>query len=328
MSAILVTGGTGFVGQALLNALVNRGHIIRATSRKPPRRSHTPGVQWVRCDLDNDADLMAAMKGIDAAYYLVHHMGQKLINYAETERVSARRFAACAAASGVKRVIYLGGLQPSGAASTHLQSRLDVGSILRGGAVPTVELRASMIVGAGSVSWQIVRDLAMRLPVMALPRWVQSRTSPLAIGDVVVALVRALQIPLSESVCYDLPGCEVLSGEEILRRTAALKGRILPAQMMTMGAPKLSSYWLKIITRADYHIARELVLGFASDLLPRNDDFWKLIHYRPQWTFDQAAAQALGDEMIAFNVRSISATVLEGLVQWVSPKISPESQSA
>ncbi len=322
MAKVLVTGGTGFVGQALLGALVAAGHEVRATTRDLSRVTRAPRVEWVRCDISDRTDVARALEGIDAAYFLVHGMGGGRHDYATKERRSAALFAEAAERAAVKRIIYLGGVAPAGRPSEHLKSRLEVGEILRAGSVPTLELRASMIIGKGSASWQIVRDLAMRLPAMLLPAWTASRTCPVAIEDVTVALVRGLELPLAASAWYDIPGPEVLSGREVLLRIAALRGRRVPSLRVPFLSVSLSSWWLKLVTRADFSLARELVLGFTDDLLPHDARYWKEIDYQPQWTFDRAARAAIEQESMELNVRGVVGKLGESVVQLVSPKLA------
>jgi uncharacterized protein YbjT (DUF2867 family) len=195
--------------------------------------------------------------------------------------------------------VYLGGVAPagSGSGSEHLRSRLEVGETLRAGPVKTIELRASMIVGHGSLSWLIVRDLAARLPVMVLPQWLKSRTQPVAIGDVVTALVRALDLPLPTSACFDLPGPLALSGKEILEETARVMGLPHPRMIeVPLLSPRLSSLWVRFVTRAKWSVAREVVVGLAEDLLARDDRFWQLIDHPNRLTFAEAARVALAAE--------------------------------
>jgi uncharacterized protein YbjT (DUF2867 family) len=179
-----------------------------------------------------------------------------------------------------------------------------------------------MIIGKGSASWQIVRDLAMRLPAMLLPAWTASRTCPVAIEDVTVALVRGLELPLPASAWYDIPGPEVLSGREILLRLAALRGRRVPSIRVPFLSVSLSSWWLKLVTRADFSLARELVLGFTDDLLPHDARYWKEIGYEPQWTFDKAARAALRQEVTELNVRGVVGKLEESVVQLIGPKLA------
>ena len=171
-----------------------------------------------------------------------------------------------------------------------------MGEILRGGKVPALELRAAMIVGNGSVSWQIVRDLGVRLPLMILPRWLESRSCPVALSDVIVALVEARRIPLEGSAWFDIPGPEILSAREMLGRVSLLRGRHVPTVRVPILTPRLSALWLKLVTGADYAIARELVLGLAEDLLPDRARYWDLIGHPSLRSFDEAAKEALETE--------------------------------
>lgn len=291
----LVTGATGFVGHALTPALVARGYRVVAASRHPGGKVE-PGVEWRTCDLLREESLAAAFEGVNVAYYLVHSMGDGGRDFRELERRSARSFVSAAARAGVRRIVYLGGPAPSGTPSEHLQSRLEVGEILRGGAVAAVELRASMVIGHGSASWQIVRDLAMRLPIMLLPNWLGSRTRPVALSDVVDALVAAADVPLTRSEWFDIPGPEVLNGKQILERIAAVGSRHFIGIDVPLLTPRLSALWLRLVTRTNFKLARELVLGLEEDLLPHDNRYWSLIGHTELVSFDDAVRRALASE--------------------------------
>jgi uncharacterized protein YbjT (DUF2867 family) len=318
---ILVLGATGFVGRALVPALIHEGYEVRATTRDIARAKGVPHVEWVKCDVNQRADVERALEGVDALFFLVHAMGSGARDYAAKERRAAIDLRDAAARAGVKRIVYLGGVAPRVEPSAHLKSRLAVGEVLRAGSVPTIELRASMIIGNGSASWQIVRDLAMRLPAMVLPSWTTSRTCPIALEDVAVALVRALEVPLPRSAWYDIPGPETVSGREILSTIAALRGRRIPGVAVPFLSVSLSSWWLKLVTRADFSLARELVLGFKGDLLPHDDRYWSEIHYTPAWTLEGAARKALADDEVARSLLGTAGQYEEALVQLVSPKL-------
>lgn len=301
----VVIGATGFVGRALVGALVRRGDSVRAASRSPGRA----GVDWVECDMLRPDTVARALEGADVAFYLVHSMGRA--DFRDVDRRCAHTLAGAAASAGCTRVVYLGGVAPRGATSQHLASRLEVGEILRA-RVPTTELRASMIVGNGSLSWQIVRDLAARLPVMLLPRWLESRSCPIALPDVIDALIAARDA--GADGWFDIPGPEALTMHTMLEVVAALDGRRLPALRVPVLTPGLSAMWLKLVTRADYAVARELVLGLTEDLLPQRS-FWEVVGFEPRWSFHAAAAHALATEA---PPRGFART-LERLVRRASP---------
>lgn len=294
--SVLVSGATGFIGSALARELVRRGQPVVALTRRPTEASARDGIEWRTGDLLEPSTLEAAFAGVRVAYYLVHSMGNGGSDFVELEQRAAHAFAQAARRANVKRIVYLGGPAPPGPPSEHLRSRLAVGEILRAGEVTAVELRASMVIGRGSASWQIVRDLAVRLPVMVLPRWLSSRTQPVALADVVAALCGAADVPLEHSEWFDVPGPEVLSGQEILERIARLRGRRFLALKVPFLTPQLSALWLRLITRTDFALARELVLGLKDDLLPRDARFWELIGHTALVPFDDAARHALASE--------------------------------
>jgi uncharacterized protein YbjT (DUF2867 family) len=294
---VLVTGATGFVGTAVRPALTASGWHARCMTRDAEKaRRREPALEWVEGDVRDAASCARALDGCRAALYLVHGVGEGA-DYDRQEIAAASTFAREADRAEVERIVYLGGVAPAGAGSKHLRSRLEVGEALRSGPVETIELRASMIVGAGSLSWLIVRDLAARLPVMVLPRWLRSRTQPVAIDDVVIALVRALDLPLDASSWFDVPGPVTLSGKEILEETARVMGLELPRTIrVPLLSPRLSSLWVRFVTRARWSVAREVVLGLSEDLLARDDRFWQLIGHPQRLTFAEAARLSLDAE--------------------------------
>ena len=250
-------------------------------------------MDWVQGNVADDDSCARALRGCKAALYLVHGIGEGA-DYHQQEVSAASTFSRMAGLAGVERIVYLGGVAPLGAGSDHLRSRLAVGEALRAGSVPTVELRASMIVGHGSLSWLIVRDLAARLPVMVLPRWLKSRTQPVAIDDVTLALVRALELPPATNQWFDIPGPVTLSGKEILEQTASVMGLSHPRMVeVPLLSPRLSSLWVRFVTRAQWSVAREVVVGLTEDLLAKDDDFWRLIDHPRRVSFAEAAKRAL-----------------------------------
>jgi len=298
---VLLTGATGFVGGALAPRLVASGWRVRALTRNLARAPRdrpdlTADLSWVAGDVARIGADARLLEGVTAAFYLVHAMTEGP-DFARRELDQAGRFAEAAGRAGVGRIVYLGGVAPAGPASPHLASRLAVGETLRRGPVPTIELRASMIVGRGSLSWLIVRDLAARLPVMVLPAWLRSRTQPVAIDDVVAALAGALDLPLAGSASFDLPGPDVLSGHQILDETARQmqlpRPRAVEVPLLT---PGLSSQWVRFATRADWAVAREVIVGLTHDLLARDDLYWGRIGRDRRLTFAEAARRALAGE--------------------------------
>jgi uncharacterized protein YbjT (DUF2867 family) len=291
---VLLTGATGFIGKRVYPALVQAGWDVTSASR------HTEGREgdarrWVRFDVQDESSVAAALRGHDAVLYLIHAMGQDG-DFEEKESRAAETLLRSAERAGVRRIVYLGGVAPAGEASKHLRSRLHTGELLRGGSVPTIELRAGMIIGAGGLSWNMVRDLAARLPFMILPSWLQNRSQPVAIDDVVAALLRALELGPEVSGAFDLPGPETMTGEQILRRIAALLGVRPYTVRVPVLTPRLSSYWLKLITRADLGVAQELVEGLTSDLIAGGELFWQYLPERKPTPFDSAARAALADD--------------------------------
>lgn len=295
---VLLTGATGFVGQYVYDSLVQAGWRVRCTTRDvAAAESRWPDRTWVRLDVSEAPSVGAALEGCQAALYLIHGMAAHAEDFRQAEIQQAETFALEAAKAGLSRIVYLGGVAAPADASQHLRSREEVGEVLRAGDVPTMELRASMIVGHGSLSWLIVRDLSARLPVMVLPSWLRSRTEPVSIDDVTVALTRSLDLDLTQSTWFDLPGPEVLSGREILERTARALGVRNPVMIpVPFLSPKLSSHWVRFVTRADWSVARAIVVGLKTDLIARDDRFWSLIGHRELQNFDMAAQEAVQDE--------------------------------
>lgn len=294
---VLLTGATGFVGRHALPALRAAGWRVRCGARDPARAAlRDPESEWVRCDLDQPATLATALTGCRAALYLVHGMGAGRSDYPAREQAEALAFRAAAEAAGVRRVVYLGGVAPQGAPSKHLGSRLQTGEVLRGGALSAIELRAGMVIGVGSAGWQVTCDLARRLPAMLLPRWLHNSSWPVAIEDVVAALLLALELELPGSAWFDLPGPERVTYKELLRRVARAMGRRPLMIDVPALSPRLSSYWIGLVTRADVSLARELVEGLRGDLDPSGPTLWSLAPAHRLRGLDEAIADALRDE--------------------------------
>lgn len=319
---VFLSGATGFIGTHLYPKLVDQGAKVRCGTRDPKRAAHKmPGCEWVAFDVERPETLGPALKGCGSAYYLIHQM-QTGEGYREREVRAAKAFLRAAEEAGVRRVIYLGGVEPSDNAepSEHLASRLQTGRILRSSylsdhqKVTTVELRASMIIGAGSASWKMVRDLSARLPAMLLPRWTRSKSQPVYIDDVSAALIGARELPLEHSAWFDIPGPETLSAEDILRRVASILGHEFVSVPVPMLSPRISSYWLRFVTRCDIYLARELVEGLKTDLLAQDERFWTFINHPERISFDEAARRAVQ----ATQPGSLATRAYEGFVSRVS----------
>lgn len=316
---VLVIGATGFVGRNLLRAMEGGPWRVVCTSRRPEEASRrAPNQEFIGLDVERPEMFSAALAGADAVIYLVHNMAGGE-GYEGRERAAAEALAEAAAAAEVRRLVYLGGVAPQGEPSRHLRSRLATGAILRAGAAPCFELRAAMIIGAESASWQMCRDLAARLPLMLLPRWLESRFSPVAVEDVCAAITRCLDLPAAEAGCYDLPGPEVMTARECLMRIAGLLGTRPRALRVPVLTPKLSSLWLRFVTRADYSVASELVEGMSHDLMPSQPSFWRHMPERKPISFQVSALRALVED----RKLPLSTLALERCLKFFARKAPP-----
>jgi len=294
---ILVTGVTGYVGGRLVPRLLAEGYRVRVLVRGRPERlrgrSWRDDVDIVVGDVLQSTDLAVAMDGVSAAYYLIHSMRGN-DEFSQRDVQAAGNFASAAAAAGVGRIIYLGGLgDPDADLSEHLRSRQDTGAALRQAGVPVTEFRAGMIVGSGSLSFEMVRDLTERLPVMVCPRWVFSRTQPVAIRDVLAYLVTSLETPESSDKIVGIGGPDVLTYADMLRGYARVRGLrrlIIPVPVLT---PKLSSFWVHWMTPVSASIARPLIEGLRNELVVRDDLAHQLFPDIEPITYEEAVKLAL-----------------------------------
>ena len=258
-----VLGGTGFIGARLVPALAGLGAAVTSASRSA-RGPEGGGIRSVPCDVESGEGLDAALAGAHTAYFLVHGMAGGE-GFAERERVSAERFVEAVARAGVTRVVYLGGLYPEGELSEHLESRKRVGLALVEGC-GALAVRAGVVVGAGSDSFEIIRSLCHRLPAMIAPRWLSSRCQPVGIDDAIQGLARAALVPAAREV--DLVGPDTLAYRRMLEITAQEMGRPRPLMVpVPILSPELSSHWLRLVTRVDMRVARSLVSSLRHDLV-------------------------------------------------------------
>lgn len=275
----LVTGATGYIGGRLVPELLDAGHRVRCLARAPEKLRDHPWAgraEVVRGDVTDPRSVAAAMSGIDVAYYLVHALGAGP-GFEERDRDAARTFAEQARAAGVRRIVYLGGLTPAAvpgrALSPHLRSRAEVGEIFLAGAVPATVLRAAVVIGSGSASFEMLRYLTERLPVMVTPSWVGTRCQPIAVRDVLRYLVGSAGMAPEVDRAFDIGGPDVVTYEQMMRRYAAVAG--LPPRLILrvpMLTPRLSSHWIGLVTPVPRALARPLAESLRHEVVCAEHD--------------------------------------------------------
>ncbi|CAA0078678.1 3 beta-hydroxysteroid dehydrogenase/Delta 5--_4-isomerase [Mycolicibacterium vanbaalenii] len=271
----LVTGATGYIGGQLAPALIGRGHQVRAMARTPDKLADAPWrdrAEVVRGDLSDPDSLVAAFQDIDVVYYLVHSMGTSKDFVAEEKR-AAQHVVSAAKAAGVKRIVYLSGLHPEGELSPHLASRAAVGDILIGSGIETLVLQAGIVVGSGSASFEMIRHLTDRLPVMTTPKWVHNKIQPIAIDDILYYLVEAATAPVPRSRTWDVGGPDVLEyGEamQVYADVAGLSRRLIVA--IPFLTPAIASWWVGLVTPIPLGLARPLVASLECDAIALEHD--------------------------------------------------------
>ncbi len=293
---ILILGATGYIGGRLAPRLVEAGHDVRCLTRRPDRLE---GVEWaddvevVRGDALDRSSLDEPMKGVDQVFYLVHSIGTGE-SFEAADRLAAQNTTAAAAAAGVARIVYLGGLVPTGEkASPHLASRAEVGQIFLDGSVPAIVLQAGVIIGSGSASFEMLRYLTERLPVMVTPRWVSSLVQPIAVRDVLSYLVGVLDLAANTNRRFDIAGPDILSYRDMMQRYARVAGLthrvIIPVPVLS---PWLSSHWVNVVTPVPKAIAQPLIESLRNNVVAREHDIEDLVPFEP-CPFDEAVRLAL-----------------------------------
>ena len=317
--AVLVTGATGYVGGRLVPVLENAGVRLRCLARHPAALASRVAstTEVVAGDLFDPASLDSALAGIDIAYYLVHSMGAHG-DYREKDRVAARNFGDAARRAGVRRIVYLGGLATGEEAlSTHLESRLETGRILRESGVPVVEFRASVVIGSGSLSFELIRALVERLPVMICPRWVATLAQPIGIDDVLAYLAAALDLPDGESRTFEIGGADRASYGDVMRQYARQRGLKRLMIAVPLLTPRLSSLWLGLVTPVYARVGRALIAGLKNTSVVTDPAALSVFPIRPAG-LQEAIGRAIRYEDRAFALTRWSDARSSG-GEWTLP---------
>ncbi|MFJ2837749.1 NAD(P)H-binding protein [Nocardia sp. NPDC087230] len=290
---VLVAGSTGFIGRRLCPELQESGHTVRAMTRHP-ERYHGAGTP-VGADVADPASLPEAMQDCDSAYYLVHSLAEE--DFERRDAAAARNFGRAAAQAGVQRIIYLGGLgDDTDRLSAHLRSRRQVETLLGEAGVPVTTLRAGIIVGHGGISWEITRQLVEHLPAMITPRWVRTRTQPIAVDDVIRYLTGVLDEPRTTGRTYEIGGPDVLAYIDMMRRVARIQGRPTPIVPVPFLSPRLSSRWLALVTDVDVPTGRSLVDSMVNEVVVHDTTIRDLLPFETIG-YDEAVLRALGERV-------------------------------
>lgn len=288
---VLVAGGTGFVGRRLVTALDEEGREVRVMTRNPDR--HRGPGKAVHGDVGDPDSLAEALQGCASAYYLVHSLDAADFESRDSE--AAEAFGRAAAKAGIGQIIYLGGLgDDSDELSAHLRSRREVESLLGAAGVPVTVLRAGIIVGHGGISWEITRQLVEHLPAMITPRWVRTRTQPIAIADVVRYLVGVLDNAAALDRVFEIGGPDVLAYRDMLQRVARIEGRSLPILPVPLLTPGLSSRWLALVTDVDTRAGRNLIDSMVNEVIVKDTSIRDVVPFETM-AYDDAVRVALAE---------------------------------
>ena len=298
---ILVTGANGFIGRRLTRALQTKGLNVRCMVRNPGSSILPGGAEVIYGDLLKPDTLPPAMADVDTAYYLVHSMAAGRSGFEQRDREAANNFVKAAEKAGIRRVIYLGGLGETGdGLSEHLRSRLEVAEILRAATFATTFLRAAVIIGSGGASFELVRSLVKRLPVMITPRWVNTRSQPIAVDDVISYLLGCLDDERTAGRTFDIGGPDIISYSEMMVKFAAIQGKrlwIIPVPFLT---PKLSSYWVALFSPIPPSVSMPLIEGLANEVICRENSISSLIPLR-LIPYEEAIRTALKEDAGGLN---------------------------
>jgi uncharacterized protein YbjT (DUF2867 family) len=284
----VVLGASGVIGRALLPELATRYEVV-AVSRRP--QAEGPRVTWARADVTDRASVAALLREGDVVVYLVHSLGSS--DFERVDRLAAENVASAAGQAGARQIVYLGGLgAEAGTDSKHLLSRAETAERLAAGPVPVTTLRAAMVVGPGSAAFETIRALVDRLPLMIAPRWVSTPTQPVALADVVRYLAGVCGLEAAYGESFDVGGPEVMTYREMIERIALLRGRRIPIVEVPVLTPRLSSWWLHLVTPVNAAVARPLIDGLRTPTVVRETRIRELVPFELT-SFDDAVRHAL-----------------------------------
>jgi uncharacterized protein YbjT (DUF2867 family) len=312
---ILLTGATGYVGGRLLHALLERGVDVRCFARRPEAIPPQPGLEVVAGDALDAVAVRRALESIDIAYYLIHAMGAPE-SFEQLDRRAAATFAAAARDAGVRRIVYLGGLGEGPDLSPHLASRQEVGRLLASTGVETIELRASIVIGSGSLSYELVRALTERLPVMITPRWVETRAQPIAIEDMIAYLLAALDLDARGSEVFEVGGAEVATYGDLMREYARQRGLRRLLIRVPVLTPRLSSLWLGLVTPVYARVGRKLIESLPHETVVRNPSALERFPIRPRGYREAIARALLNEDREIAETRWSDALSAGGSARW------------
>jgi uncharacterized protein YbjT (DUF2867 family) len=289
---VLVTGATGFIGRRLVPALHEDGHTVRAMTRRP-QEYDGPG-EAVGGDVSDPASLTDALDGVDVAVYLVHSLDSP--DFEKRDAEAARAFGKAAAAAGVRQIVYMGGLGDEGQElSPHLRSRREVEELLAEAGVPTTVLRAAIVVGKGGISWELTRQLVKNLPAMVVPKWVSTRTQPIALDDVIRYLAGVVGDERAYGRTFEIGGPDQMTYLEMLQVASLMSsGKRVPIVRVPVLTPRLSSYWLAFVTDVDVTTSRNLIDSMGTEVLVRDQSIREIVPGEPL-TYQEAVRRALED---------------------------------
>jgi uncharacterized protein YbjT (DUF2867 family) len=292
MATVLVTGATGFIGRRLVPALVDAGHDVRAMTRRP--ESYDGPGEPVGADVTDADSLGPALDGVDVAFYLVHSLDDP--DFERKDAEAARTFSAAAAAAGVRQIVYMGGLgDDDHDLSAHLRSRREVEGLLGADGVPVTVLRAAIVVGHGGISWEITRQLVKNLPAMVVPRWVSTRTQPIALDDVVRYLAGVVDHPDAIGRVFEIGGPDQLTYKQMLELANDVAGsRPLPIVTVPVLTPRLSSYWLALVTDVDATTGRNLIDSMSTEVVVTDTSIRDLVPGEPL-SYRESVRRALAE---------------------------------